>query len=242
MNKEELIEVFLDTQDKSVAMYPGDTSKSEKINTSQLYGFKPYSPISVENIDSVSCLQKYDWLGKTAVLNMASYKRPGGGVRRGSKAQEECLFRCSNLITMVPESMYPLKDTEAIYTRDVTFFKNFEYDMMSSVMTDVVTIAAINRSNEENNESFSTYVSKTRSKIRMMIAVALFNEVEVLILGAWGCGVFKNDPELIACLFRDILNEKDFKNQFLKVIFPVINDHNSVANNYEIFKSILEPQ
>jgi len=49
---------------------------------------------------------------------MASYKRPGG-VRNGARAQEECLFRCSNLIQVVPNSFYPLKENEALYTKDV---------------------------------------------------------------------------------------------------------------------------
>ena len=74
--------------------------------------------IYVKNLD---CIQETLYLsksGKTLLLNMASYKRPGG-VRNGARAQEECLFRCSNLIQVVPNSFYPLKENEALYTKDV---------------------------------------------------------------------------------------------------------------------------
>ena len=54
-----------------------------------------------------------------------------------------------------------------------------------------------------------------------------------------GCGVFGNDPVNIATWFKEILTEGYYKS-FKNVIFAVINDHNSVSNNYQIFKNIIE--
>ena len=99
--------------------------------------------VVVINSDTVSAGVEYSLSGKTCILNMASYKRPGGGVKRGARAQEECLFRCSNLFE-IPESFYPLQQDECLYTKDATFIKNVHYGNMKPVILDVVTVAAVN--------------------------------------------------------------------------------------------------
>jgi uncharacterized protein (TIGR02452 family) len=58
-------------------------------------------------------------------------------------------------------------------------------------------------------------------------------------LGSWGCGVFDNNPTVISGLFLHILYKERYSSLFDNVVFAIINDHNSVGNNYEIFKSQL---
>jgi uncharacterized protein (TIGR02452 family) len=198
--------------------------------------FKPN--ISVINSDSVSALVEYSKTGKTCVLNMASYKRPGGGVYNGARAQEECLFRCSNLIHVVPNSFYPLQENEALYTKDAIFFKDKYYGYMDPVVCDVVTIAAINLNENAKYDpvqNIKDYRNVTKDKIRLMISLAAKNGVQNLILGAWGCGVFKNDPNLMSQYFSEVLIGEGYSVDFKNVVFAVINDHNSVGNNYDIF-------
>jgi uncharacterized protein (TIGR02452 family) len=72
-----------------------------------------------------------------------------------------------------------------------------------------------------------------------MLSVPQSWGAQYLILGAWGCGVFKNDPEKIAQYFKDSIIGEGYGSLYKKIIFAVINDHNSVANNYEIFNTIL---
>ena len=92
-----LIEVFEDTK-----QYTLDNNLTKSKTTKHTFlEIEPVnvltkSNISVINSDTVSAALDFSLLGKTALLNMASYKRPGGGVRNGARAQEECLFRCSN--------------------------------------------------------------------------------------------------------------------------------------------------
>ena len=64
----------------------------------------------------------------------------------------------------------------------------------------------------------------------------LSSDCETIVLGAWGCGVFKNNPETIATLFKEVIEEGTTTKN---VVFAVINDHNSFADNYSIFKKIL---
>jgi uncharacterized protein (TIGR02452 family) len=235
-----LVNVFQDTLENSKGLTKSITSKHtfDEINNAKLGMFKPN--ISVINSDSVSALVEYSKLGKTCVLNMASYKRPGGGVYNGARAQEECLFRCSNLIHVVSTDFYPLAENEALYTKDAIFFKDKEYDYMEPVECDVITIAAINL-NENTKydpvQNIKDYRKVTKDKIRLMISLAAKNGVQNLILGAWGCGVFKNDPKLMAQCFSEVLVGEGYNLNFKNVVFAIINDHNSVGNNFEIFNT-----
>lgn len=188
--------------------------------------------IVVINSDSVTQMM-VESENHVAILNMASRKRPGGGVAKGSRAQEESLFRCSNLGLSISNEHYPLKDDELLYTTGATFFKDFYYnDTPDAYVCDVITCAAINLNGLD--EVPSNYEELTRNKVAAIFDVALYNGADTLILGAWGCGVFKNDPAFIAQLFKEAAIAR--KKNFLKVIFAIINDHNSVANNYSIFE------
>jgi len=112
-----LIKVFQDTLKHSEDL---------KQSTSLKYTFDDILPpklgmyknnITIVNSDTVSALIDFNVFGKTCVLNMASPKRPGGGVVNGARAQEECLFRCSNLAQVIPTTFYRLEDDEAYLYR-----------------------------------------------------------------------------------------------------------------------------
>jgi uncharacterized protein (TIGR02452 family) len=191
--------------------------------------------ITVINSDTVSALVEYSKISKTCILNMASDKKPGGGVKNGARAQEESLFRCSNLSKSISNTLYPLNKNECVYTKNSIFFKDFNYDYMESVECDVVTIAAINLNNYKDDD----YYELTKDKIRLMLSLASKNGIKNIILGSWGCGVFDNNPSIISGLFLHILHKERYSSLFDNVVFAIINDHNSVGNNYEIFKSQL---
>jgi uncharacterized protein (TIGR02452 family) len=228
-----LIEVYQDTLDYSKHLLNSITTKHDfsEILTNQS---PSETNIQVVNSDSVSALTEWYKVGKTAVLNMASYKRPGGGVINGARAQEECLFRCSNLGHVISSDFYPLQDNELLWTKDAVFFKDVNYAYMKDVSVDVITIAAINL-NGLGKFQITNYEELTKDKIRLMLSMAIKNNIDNIILGAWGCGVFGNEPDKMAKMFKDVL-EEGYK--FNNVIFAIINDHNSVGNNYNEFKNI----
>ena len=235
-----LVNVFQDTLENSKNLTDSTTSKHtfDETNPPRLTMFKDI--ISVINTDSVSAVVEYSKLGKTCVLNMASYKRPGGGVHNGARAQEECLFRCSNLIQVVPTSFYPLEVNEALYTKDAIFFKDKDYDYMEPVVCDVITIAAINLNENAKYDpvqNITEYRKITKDKIRLMVSLAAQNGVKNLILGAWGCGVFNNDPTTMSQYFSEVLIGEGYSVDFDNIVFAIINDHNSVGNNFGIFNN-----
>jgi uncharacterized protein (TIGR02452 family) len=199
---QELINVFVDTKNRfeNIKTNTKSTKHTTKEALFTLDGKK--SKVIVINSDTVSAGVLYSLLGKTCILNMASYKRPGGGVARGAKAQEECLFRCSNLYT-ISEDLYPLKDDEAIYSKDVVFIKDKYYQPMKPVTLDVITIAAVNLNGRRKPENYKEIMMK---KILLMFTLAKQNGCKNIILGAWGCGVFKNDIDII----KKLINEHGF--------------------------------
>jgi uncharacterized protein (TIGR02452 family) len=243
MTTQELIDVYEDTkrqvQDGIIQTY----ATTEKFDWSQV----PNDPfdkgydtlISVLNLDSVSAAQQFAKADKTAILNMASPLHPGGGVHNGARAQEECLFRCSDLFQTIEKDFYPLYNSEGLYTRSATFFKGFDYSPIVPFEADVITVAALNLNMIGLMLGALDYLEVTRLKVRLILALAQRHKVENLVLGAWGCGVFRNEPQTIATLFKEELT--DYQGYFQNVCFAVINDHNSVANNYDIFKRVLDP-
>lgn len=238
-----LIDVFQDTLEISKNL--PNRSQTTRHTTQEIIG--PYlsvfeNNIIVEPLDTVSAIQKWSQVGRVCALNMASYKRPGGGVENGARAQEECLFRCSNLFDVVSKDFYPLGDYECLYTQRALFFKDKDYIQIEPIQCDVITLAAINLNDKAKYDpvqNLYNYENLTREKIRLMLSVPQSWGAQYLILGAWGCGVFKNDPEKIAQYFKDAIIGEGYGSLYKKIIFAVINDHNSVANNYQIFNTIL---
>lgn len=246
MSNINLVNVFNDTF---------NTCQNLEVSKTSKFSFSDISParlgtlvdnISVINSDTVSAMVSLVGSGKTCVLNMASDKRPGGGVENGASAQEESLFRCSNLWTSVDKSFYPLMIDECLYTKDAIFFKDKSYQYMTPVKSDVITIPAFNINKighffgkrvakfDELNKTLN-YENNTKDKIRLMLSIPSKNGVKNLVLGAWGCGVYKNDPEKMSEYFREVLVDEGYSSLYDKVIFAIINDHNSVGNNFDIF-------
>ncbi len=70
-------------------------------------------------------------------------------------------------------------------------------------------------------------------KIRTLFRVALINNHDVLLLGAFGCGAFRNNPIDIATCFKNVLLEASFKNKFSEIYFAIID--NEPTQNYRKF-------
>lgn len=164
---------------------------------------------------------------KIALLNFASYKAPGGLFLEGAMAQEEALCHVSflyNVISKIP-SYYEwngknlnkgLYTNRAIYTPYVVF-----ESASGKKAADVITCAAPNRSVlvQYNGFTEEENLSALKSRIEFVRDVALSNNVEVIILGAWGCGVFSQDPTTVARLFRDA-----FKYTGIECIYAIPDD------------------
>ena len=199
---------------------------------------------------------------KVAVLNFASSTNPGGGVTRGSSAQEECLCRCSTLyrcldIDMMWNEFYmphreagnPLYNDDCLYTPGVTVFKSDisfpeRMDEKDWYQVDVITCAAPNlRSMPSNfmNPFAGTAHSDIEEgdlyglhlkRLERVFRVAAANGAEVLILGAFGCGAFCNPPEVVARAFK-VVQEK-YASYFETIEYAIFCGSHE-TQNYDAF-------
>lgn len=179
------------------------------------------------------------------VLNFASAYHAGGGFLNGAMAQEESLAYCSNLYrkqTTGEGKLFYIKNEKehnAFYTdnmlmSNVTFFKNEKYQLVYPFTCQVLTSSAVNV-NLVKGKGFSDKVIEITMKNRMRKILQLFSysNCEVIVLGAFGCGVFGNKPETIARLWNELIYEEGLGSYFKTIIFSIFDRNGS--NNYETF-------
>ncbi|MBQ6773250.1 MAG: TIGR02452 family protein [Synergistaceae bacterium] len=189
---------------------------------------------------------------KICVLNFAAPTKPGGGVWGGSAAQEESLCRSSTLYpTLNNDSMkeayyspnkahYHFHGWDScIYSPDVVICKDDD-DYIPARLSpeeflkiDVVTCAAphihIRRGESiEDDKLFNIHVKRARNILR----IAAYNHVDIFISGAFGCGAFHNDPEIVARAWHEVLNT--YRRKFYLTVFAVMS-YKSSPNNFDIF-------
>ncbi|KZK74363.1 MAG: TIGR02452 family protein [Pelodictyon luteolum] len=159
-------------------------------------------------------------------LNFANGVYPGGGFLSGARAQEEVLCRSSALYaTLVDDPMYeyhrkrsrPDSSDWVIYSPDVPVFRTdsgteLDEPWSLSFLTSAAPYA-LSIGQPESGDLL-------QKRIHRILAVASAYGYEALVLGAWGCGAFANDPYRTALDFRHAL-EADFAGHFSDVVFAV---------------------
>ena len=202
---------------------------------------------------------------RTCVHNFASATNPGGGVLNGSSAQEEALCRCSTLYFNLNvremwdgfysphrETREPLHNDDIIYTPDVVVFKSdtacprtlpeAEWRKL-----DVITCAAPNLRERPSNrmnagdgdvrvEIPATDLQTLHERrLRRILDVAAVNGAEAIVLGAFGCGAFRNDPKAVAAAAKRVVAE--YRKAFCAIEFAVYCRPGDTAN-YDAFAAL----
>ena len=225
--------------------YPEYTKKFDKdtvITVSKDKSFQATMRLSKDNPDK-----------KIAVLNFANSIHPGGGVTRGARAQEESLCRTSTLypviMDQISESYYAhhrkLNDKRAtdslIYSENIIICKTDDdipkrMPKEDWVSVDIITMAAPHLAGAngyglviDDAELFDIHLNRALH----MFSVAASKNVDILVLGAFGCGAFHNDPEIVSKAYKTALEQ--FKGAFEKVEFAIFCAEHE-TNNYLAFK------
>jgi len=174
--------------------------------------------------------------GELALLNFASATRAGGGFLQGAKAQEEDLARCSALyeclrtqtefyaLHRVRDS--PLYSDAMIYSPRVPFFRvRSESRLDRPYEASVITAAAPNatKAQRAGAGTESELEAIFRRRTGKLLALAEARGQRTLVLGAWGCGVFGNDPAMAADSFATWLGAPRFRESFEHVVFAVFD-------------------
>mmetsp|Transcript_11890 Transcript_11890/g.17354 ORF Transcript_11890/g.17354 Transcript_11890/m.17354 type:complete len:307 (-) Transcript_11890:303-1223(-) len=195
-----------------------------------------------DNIDDVCC------------LNFASAKHPGGGFKGGSQAQEESLARASGLYSCLlkapqyytanKKNKNPLYRDLIIYSPRVPVFRDDNDALIAqSWKTAIITAPAPNRGAVlQIRPSDAVLIEETFvRRIDMILSTAGHFGHRHLVLGAWGCGVFQNEPRDVAKLFRNALMKSCFDGAFDSVTFAVLDwskDKHTVTSFEEVFADI----
>lgn len=186
---------------------------------------------------------------KIAILNFASFKNPGGGYLSNSMAQEEAICYCTNLYPALEskrESWYKphasqlhngMYENQSLLSQNVTVIASGPGSILpkSDCFTvDVLTCAAPNWTSalRYGSLSHSTLEATSINRVDYVMRILSYYRYDTVILGAFGCGVFKNDPGVVARAFKTSMQCYDFKN----VVFA-IPDRSSY--NYRMFAKIL---
>ena len=204
---------------------------------------------------------------KIAVMNFANAFHAGGGVTTGASAQEECLCRTSTLYPLLyrrtlRDSYYkhhhdlntPKATDSLVYTEGVIICKTDEdlpkrMPQEDWVTVDVITIAAPDLRDKSNVHvplvNGGTYMNNAElfgyhvKRAIHMLTCAAAKGADILVLGAFGCGAFQNDPEVVARAYKTVLQE--FPKVFKQIEFAVYCPPGG-SRNYDVFKRVLSEQ
>lgn len=218
----------------------------ERIDVDRLDKFEN-TEIEIVNESTVDTIfrLKDDNIG---VLNFASAHHPGGGFQNGAMAQEEALAYCSNLFdTLEGNEFYEIHSkvkskmyTDNVIIGDVEFFRTGDFKLAEETkVVTVVTSAAVNMGQVLKHwESEEEAKKVMKNRMRKILKLMASEGCETVVLGAFGCGVFKNKPEDVANNWLELLVDEDMKKLFKKIVFAIY-DKTGKKGNYEIFKEIL---
>ncbi|MER6236761.1 TIGR02452 family protein [Streptomyces clavifer] len=193
--------------------------------------------------------------GRVAVLNYASARNPGGGYLNGAQAQEEALCRGSALyVTLLRAPEYyahhraersAFYTDRVIHSPGVPVFRDdrgrlLDTPYTAGFLTSPAPNAGVIRRREP--EHAHGIPAALASRAERVLEVAAVRGYRRLVLGAWGCGVFQNDPAEVAGAFRALLADGGrFAGHFEQIVFGILDrDPDSAVR--AAFTRILAPQ
>lgn len=189
--------------------------------------------------------------GDVACLVFASARHPGGGFLNGALAQEESLARASALYACqnAAPGFYefhrrypdPRYSDRVIYSPAVPVFRDDDGTLLAQpYLVSFLTAAAPNLGAilASRPDVAASVAGVLRGRAARVLEIAAAHGHRSLILGAWGCGVFRNDPALVAATFSDLLHAQP--GWFDQVVFAV-HDHQPATPTYVAFASALAP-
>lgn len=195
---------------------------------------------------------------RPAVLGFANRRVPGLGVESIENTQEQSIFRRSDLfmslyqfylsrgkeygIPQCPEQ-YPLdRNTGGVYSPGVTVFrgnKDDEFALLDQPFRlGIISVPALPYPDLKSPDRVAdSMVPPILRKIRTIFRIGLKHGHDALVLGAWGCGDFCCPAQHIALLFRQVMEEPEFRNRYRKIIFAIM-DRSRQEGNFMSFREV----
>ncbi|MBD0707039.1 MULTISPECIES: TIGR02452 family protein [unclassified Streptomyces] len=215
----------------------------------------PALPVTPESsLAAARRMTRADAARPVAVLSFASARNPGGGYLNGAQAQEEALCRASALYTTLLRApdyyAHHRADRDPFYTDRVIHSPRVPVfrDDRGALLADPFTVgfltspapnAGVVRSRTPERAALLPAALATRAE--RVLETAAATGYRRLVLGAWGCGVFRNDPVRVAGAFRAHLTGAGrFAGHFEEIVFAVL-DRAPGAPALTAFTRVLAP-
>jgi len=187
------------------------------INNSRIYSGDEVLPaptvvkrkVTITNLNPVKALAKYA-KGKTVILNFGNYNKPAGGYTKGEINREITLCRNSDLFPILRFFDYPYYENNRVHPAKQLYHKHILYTPEvvfevndSKYKCDVLNCAAPNwiAAQRQGQASFQMNYAALSRRIKFIAKVLSEQKVDTVILGAFGCLKFGQDPRDVAELF-----------------------------------------
>lgn len=228
-------------------LYDSDTLaniQKQVISSDRPFTDTEFAVINETTLMGADRLAKSNSFAKIGILNFASAKNPGGGFLRGAQAQEESLARSSGLYASLIK--YPeyydfhrqqknlLYSDRMIYSPNCPVFKTDQGNFLETpYLVDFITSPSPNfgeivKKQTQDIDKIADVIYTRGAKVLSLFAA---HHCDAIILGAWGCGVFRNNPAVVAQMFADLLsNNSLFYGRFKYVLFSVLDNSKNQQN------------
>lgn len=216
------------------------TELIKEFRDSETYGtlnapFDKFKPVIVNNttINTIIELRNSGISGNVVALNFASARNPGGGFETGANAQEEsiartsalypCLIKCSEFYEFHRKQSNPLYSDKMIYSPDVPIFRDDSGKFLNKpVLCSIITSPAVNANAARGRGISESIINETMNiRIKNILKLALSKNPSAIVLGAFGCGVFGNNPKDVSRMFASQLKENMKSISDIKIVFAI---------------------
>ena len=123
----------------------------------------------------------------------------------------------------------------AIYSKNVVFFRDERFQLIEKpVIAEVLTLPAVNMGQVRlKGEDIELAKEKMKNRMRLSLAIFANEGAKNLILGAYGCGVFRNDPKDVARWWKELLLEEGYAKAFESILFAVYTKDRNCIGEFE---------
>ena len=225
------MQCWQDTVERAARLEPPPPAEKRRFNLAVQCDVTGDTTLTLEQVDCLDCALKLRAAGMDpAVLSLADSYLPGGSVPLGTAAQEESIFRRTNLHLSLSQALYPLKQDEVVYSPGITVLKDatgapLEAPLERSLA--IITCPGLRepdcRIDPQTRERRlrPPDVTRLRTKVRAVLQAALAHGHDAVVLGALGCGRGQCPPWHVAQVFREVLDET--RGAFRHVAFAILN-------------------
>lgn len=234
---------FINTNYPKLVQYTIDTTKIVDFDKTGLpevanhYAGTNVSVVPADSIDGLQYLNKYK---KTGILNFADYYVPGGMFLKGSTAQEEFLCHNSTLYLALcskQDTFYTphvQHCTTALYRNDMLATDRcWVFDANRRMQCCSIITCAAPYKTKVAMEDLHLVDETLRVRIDHILRQFAVMQCEQLVLGAYGCGVFSNNPYFVADVFKNWI--KNHNGVFEHVVFAIPK-----GSNYYVFMEVFK--